>query len=295
MHNHSAEIALSALAARQHGVVSLAQLRGLGLNDDAVLRRCRNRRLHRVHRGVYAVGHTAVGERGRELAAVLACGPQAVLSHRSAARLWGLVASAPKIEVTCERGRPPDGRVLDHRSSLTGADRARIQRVPVTSVARTLVDLADVLGERRLGDAIHEAEVRRLFDLNQTDAVLARLSGRRGRHRLERVLSAWRPRPFTRSEAERRFLELCERHELPLPEANASVAGHEIDFLWPEHGLAAEVDGVATHLTRTAFERDRRKDRQLAAMGIQVVRVTWSDLEDAPGALAAQLAGILPC
>jgi very-short-patch-repair endonuclease len=151
------------------------------------------------------------------------------------------------------------------------------------------VDLADVLSERGLADAVHESEVRRLFDLAELNEAMARVPGRRGRHKLGRVLVAWEPRPLTRSEAERRFGALCEEHGIRKPQANATRGGYELDFLWPEAGLAAELDGRAAHHTSRAFHGDRRRDRELAVLGIQVIRVTWRDLEDDSAALARQL------
>jgi Protein of unknown function (DUF559) len=243
---------------------------------------------------VYAVGHVAVTARGRQLAAVLACGPGALLSHRSAAELWGVGPSSPRPEVTAPRYRRQRAGIAVHRSRSIGpADVAVEDAIPVTSVARTLVDLAEVLSERRLADAVHEAEVRRLFDGATVEAILERLPGRPGHARLRRVLGAYGAGPApTRSEAERRFLDLCARAGLPAPQANVPIGGLEVDFLWRAIGVAVEVDGVAAHHTRRAFHADRRRDRLLAARGIQVVRVTWSDLVD-EAALGRELAAVL--
>jgi very-short-patch-repair endonuclease/predicted transcriptional regulator of viral defense system len=279
MHTHPIDAAIARLASRQYGVVGRDQLRRVGIGDTPVQRRLVAGRLHRIHRGVYAVGHRSLSQRSFELAAVLACGEDATLSHRSAARHWGLVPGAPKIEVTCRRSRPPGRGIVVHRSPLAPEDRVMKEGIPVTTVARTIVDLADIVTQPRLSDALNEAEVKRLFDLAEVERVAARLSRRRGRARLARVLAEWKPRPITRSEAERRFLEICERHGLPRPRVNTNYAGHEIDFLWPGRAVAVEVDGTHTHLTQRAFHRDRQRDRALAAQGIHVVRVTWRDLE----------------
>jgi very-short-patch-repair endonuclease len=151
------------------------------------------------------------------------------------------------------------------------------------------VDLAEVVSERRLGDAVNEAEVRRLFDLGSVEATLARLPRRRGRHRLRRVLAAYSSDPsFTRSRAERLFLRLCAAHALPRPSTCVSLAGHEVDAYWPDARLAVEFDGEAFHRTNRAFHGDRRRDRRLAALGIQVIRVTWPDLQEA-ARLSAEL------
>src|SRR5215210_1127010 len=288
MHKHSVDEALAAFAGKQHGVVSSRQLRALGMGRGAVHGRVAAGRLHRLLPGVYAVGHTALTERSRLLAAALACGQGAVLSHRSAGRLWGLVKPVPAVDVTCRRSRPPGKGIVVYRSRLERNERTMFEKLPVTGVARTIVDLADVLTEPRLEDAVHEAEVRRVFDLAAIEATLARHPGRKGRFRLYRVLSAWRPQPFTRSEAERRFLRLCEHQGLPRPEVNAFIYGMEVDFVWPAARLVVEVDGAAVHHTRRAFERDRRRDRELAAHGLRVLRVTWHDLEQG-GLLALEL------
>ena len=162
-----------------------------------------------------------------------------------------------------------------------------VDAVPVTSVARTLVDLGDVLTEKRLADAVHEAEVQRLFDLGKIKEAYARVPGRSGRHRLNRVLAAYEERPMTRSDAERRFLALIQSHSLPKPRTNQLLHGFEVDFHWPATNLVVEVDGTAAHHTRKAFEQDRRRDRALAKQGIQVLRVTAGDLEGGAADIAA--------
>jgi predicted transcriptional regulator of viral defense system len=196
---------VAALAAKQHGVVSATQLREAGLSAQAIWRRVRSQRLHRLYRGVYAVGHEALAPRGRYLAAVLACGREALLSHRAAGAIQGLLRSSGVIEVTAARGCKPRAGIVVHRSRLIHRhDRDEVDGIPCTSVARTLVDLADLLTEERLAKAVHQAEVLRVFDLGALER--ARAPGRRGNHRLERVLAAYRPEPeLIRSEAERRL------------------------------------------------------------------------------------------
>ena len=185
------------------------------------------------------------------------------------------------IEVTAPRGRKPKPGITVHRSRLVHPDdRAEIDGIPTTSVARTLVDLADVLNERQLTRAVRQAELLKAFDLRAIEATLERLPGRKGRHRLRRVLAAYQPEPhLLRSRAERRLKRLCERHGLPQPQFNVEVAGYEVDVYWPQAKLALEFDGAETHQTRLAFHEDRRRDRALAAEGIQTLRVTWPDLE----------------
>jgi very-short-patch-repair endonuclease len=279
--HHSWDKAIGELAGGQHGVVTLAQLVGLGLTRAAVAGRMRRCRLLPLYRGVYAVGHPAVTENGRLIAAVYACGAGALLSHRSAGVIHGLVrSSVPMIDVTVPHARTARDGISLHRSrALAPADRTRVDQIPVTSVARTLVDLADVLTDERLAKAIHRAEILRVFDLRAIEEALARVPGRKGRHRLHRVLAAYQPEPhFLRSRAERRLKALCKERGLPLPQFNVDVAGYEVDAYWPDARLALEFDGAETHLTRHAFHADRRRDRVLATAGIQTARVTWPDL-----------------
>jgi very-short-patch-repair endonuclease len=251
--------------------------------------------LVRLHKGVYAVGHTALTHRSHLIAAVYACGPKALASHRAAGELWGILPGGQPIEVTTPRSRTKHGGILVHRSRhIAPEDRATIDAIPVTSLARTLVDLADVVPEKRLADAVHEAEVKRLFDLREIERVLDSLPGRKGRHKLRRVLAAYNDvQPFTRNRAERLVLNMCAKHGLPTPQVNNSIAGYEVDFLWPEANLALEFDGAATHLTRRAFQADRARDRALAAQGIHVVRATWRDLREGEAALAHEVRAII--
>ena len=246
---------------------------------------------HPLHRGVYAVGHRALTWRSHLVAAVYACGPAAVASHRAAGALHGLV-SATRIEVSAARGCKPKPGITIHRPrGPSGEDRTEVDGIPVTTVARTLVDLADVLDDGRLGKAVQQAEILRTFDLGALDEAGARAGKRKGRHRLARVLAAYQPEPeLIRSEAERRLKQLCRRHSLPQPQFNVWIEGHELDAYWPEASFALEVDGAKTHNTTYAFHSDRRRDRALAREGIQVVRATWRDLGEG---LADELREIL--
>jgi very-short-patch-repair endonuclease len=283
---------VQALAGRQHGVVSRAQLTSAGLTRREIGRRIEAGWLVPLHRGVYAVGHTALTRKSHLIAAVCACGPGALVGYRSAGALWGWLRSRGAIEVTAPRSRTKHDGILLHRSrSIHEHDRAIVDGIPVTSVARTLVDLADVLTEKRLADAVHEAEVQRLFDLNQVNQVLDRLPGRRGRHKLRRVLAAYGDiQPSTRNRAERHVFQMCNEHGLPRPQVNTWIGAHEVDFYWPDAALVLEFDGEATHLTHRAFHADRARDRALAARGIHVVRAT---ARDEHAALAQELAAIL--
>jgi very-short-patch-repair endonuclease len=281
------------LASRQYGVVSRAQLLGLGLNREAIRWRVRAQRLHRLHAGVYAVGHWALTSASHDLAAVFACGPRALLSHRAAGRRLRLLSGGGPIEVTAPRGCKAKPGIAIHRTRQVHLDdRATEDGIPVTSVARTLVDLADVLSDRRLAAAVNEAEVQRRFDLTAIEQTLARLPGRRGRPRLERVLAAYTDTPgYTTTRAEDVFLRLCNDHGLPKPQRIA-MGGYELDFYWPDARLAIEVDGGAFHRTRRAFHEDRRRDRRLAGLGIQVARVPWRDLTEGELALVEELKAI---
>lgn len=272
-------------------MVARSQLVELGFGRQAILRRVQAHRLRRLHRGVYAVGQWPLSPQARDMAAVLACGPAALLSHRSAAAAWQLLrTNSARIEVTAARGCKPKAGVVVHVSRLVHTDdRSLVDGIPVTSVARTLVDLADVVDERRLTAAVNEAEVLRLFDLARIEATLARLPGRRGRHRLARVLAAYTEVPgYSVTEAERLFLRICADNGLPPPQ-RIFVAGYELDFYWPDARLAVEIDGGAFHRTRRAFHEDRRRDRRLGALGIQVARVPWLDLTLGERALVAEL------
>ena len=270
---------MQALAGGQHGIVKREQMREAGLTKDGVRRRVEAGWLVRLYDGVYAVGHTALTDKSHLIAAVYACGPEALAGYRSAGAMWGVLRGPQTIEVTAPRGRKPKRGMTVHRSRLIHEeDRALIDNIPVTSLARTLVDLADILPEKQLASAVHEAEVQRLFDLTQVRRVLERLPGRKGRHRLARVLSAYKDvQPFTRSRAERLVLEMCQDRGLPQPRTNTWIESQEVDFYWPEAQLALEFDGRAVHHTTKAFHEDRRRDRALAARGIHVVRATAKD------------------
>src|SRR4051794_30043416 len=213
--------AIAELASRQHGVVAWWQLRPLGVTRNAIRRRRENGRLHPVHRGVYAVGHRAVTQRGRWMAAVLACGPGAVLSHRSAAALWG-IRDGGAIEVTAprEHKRP---RIRTYVATLPPDERDVVDGIPVTTVARTLLDLAGVLPERQVTRAVHQAEYLRLTDTVSLDALIARYPERQQIASMQRTTA---PR-LLRSDLEHDFLAFADEHGLPRPATNISVEGYE--------------------------------------------------------------------
>jgi hypothetical protein len=279
------DVRLAELAARQHGVVGVEDLRALGFDRDAIARRVASGRLHRLHRGVYAVGHTVLSRNGAYLAAVLACGPDAVLSHRSAAALWGLRPSdAPRIDVTVPHtsGFRTTRAIVVHRPLRT-PDPMTHAGVPVTTPGRTLADLALGVPRRQLENAVEAAERLRLHVEIDDDHPGAR--------RLRAAANA--DLPFTRSELEDAFIEVCERCDISRPPVNSIQEGVEVDFCWPAHRLIVETDGHAHHGTRAAFERDRARDAQLTALGWRVVRLTERQIREEPERVAALLERLL--
>ena len=282
------------IAARQHGVVTTAQLAAAGLGRRAVAHRVKHRRLTPLHRGVYLVGpnHTSLTS---PMAAVLACGPTAVLSHHAAAALHGIAPERTgAIDVTVPSGRPesrPGVRV--HRTRhLASADVTEERGIRVTTVARTLVDLAGELPARELRRAVEEAQIQRKLDHLSLGEAVDQARGRRGVAALRAAVQTAEPK-LTRSEAERRLLRLVEAAYLPRPATNVRLGRYEVDALWHGERLVVEVDGFAFHSTRAAFERDRRRDAELQAAGYRVMRVTWRQLADEPEAVVARLAAAL--
>jgi Protein of unknown function (DUF559) len=222
------------------------------------------------------------------MAAVLACGPDAVLSYLSAACLWGLARSAGfGIDVTTPRSRRRRAGVRLHEvRHLPAEDRTVRAEIPVTSIARTLLDLATVLDRRRLQRAVEESERLGLLHVPTAIQRCEQSNGRRGVPALLSLLADFRPAPHTRSELEDRFLDLCREAGLPLPATNVVIAGLEVDFLWRDARLVVELDGYEFHRTRAAFERDRERDAELKLDGYEVVRLTAKRLRDHPEAVA---------
>ena len=274
--------------------MTTAQLLALGVTESGIRRRVARGWLHRIHPGVYAVGHTCLSGDARWLAAVLACGERAMLSHRPAAALWGIrPVPSGRIEVTVPGGgRPGPRSVQVHRTRCLGEEDVTDRRgIPVTSVARTLIDLAEVLGPRQLKTAVNEAEVREILDEDAVWRAAARVSGRRRLPRLIRLLGM--SSPPTRSVLERRFLELCDIAGIPAPQVNVPLYGFLADFFWPEAKLVVETDGRRTHGTTAKFESDRRRDAELTAAGYRVVRFTWRQIVEDPAAVVRLLRRLL--
>lgn len=273
-------------AAAQHGLISRRQLLDAGLSSRTIDYRVRTGRLLRRHRGVYALGHVSPSPIATAMAAVLACGPRAVLSHRSAAALWELAPRwhAP-IEVTAPAGHHHEGIRL-HRSRTV--ERTVHYGVPVTTPARTLLDLADILNDAGLARAVNDARLTRRVTLTELRELLDRSPGR----------ATARLRPFvehdtgpTRSRFEDRFRTFARRHRLPRPEVNQTVAGHEVDLLWRAERLVVELDSHEHHAHR--FEADRERDADLLAAGHAVLRLTWTRLKRDPRGEAERLRAIL--
>jgi very-short-patch-repair endonuclease len=296
---------VAAVADTQHGVISREQIRRLGFKDGAISHAVATGRLHRVFHGVYALGHSGIGKRGRLTAATLACGKDAVLSHRSAGALFALLDEGPVvIDVIAprSRGRAIDGiylhRVRPPRLEETGT----MHGIPCTSPARTLVDLAGTVGERTLRSAFERAARREMLDIIAIEASVD--PRRRGMRMLLKFIDEWRgaapllkTRGRLKSPLEAKVLPLIARRDLPPPFFNAPVdianGRIEVDFLWPDHRFVLEADSRKFHGTAVAFERDRWRDRELMRAGYSVLRVTHREAEREAEAVTATVAARL--
>jgi len=265
------EEAITTLAARQHGVVARTQLLAAGVSEDVVDRRVKANRLRRIHRGVYLVGPFRV-PRAHEMAAVLACGGGALVSHASAAALLELHGERDPSEPVAVSAQQGD---------------------PLTAVARTIYDLASVVGQRELERAVANAVSRSAVHVTELRALLQRYPRGKGAGRLRALIDADALPALTRSEAEKRFLALIRKAGLPAPAVNVSVARYVVDFFWRAERFIVEVDGFAFHSSAHRFEADRRRDAELAAAGMRVMRVTWRQLANEPLALVVRLAQAL--
>jgi hypothetical protein len=277
------DVPIGELAERQHGVVALRQLGAIGLSASGVRSRVARGRLHRIHRGVYAVGRPGLNGDGRRMAAVLAYGSGAVLSHRSAAGHWGLRPdNRPNVEVTVPRrsARRRPGIEVHASATLTDDDETTHAGIPCTTVARTLADLGDVTNRRAVEQAVEQAEVFRRFDLRAVEEALTRKGPSRGKSVLSSVLTELSNAPtLTASGLEEAFLAIARAAGLPDPEVNAWMTlpdgtPAKIDFLWRSERLAIETDSHAFHRTRQSMERDTRRDQLLRLAGFEPVRFT---------------------
>lgn len=291
------ERALSRLATRQHGVVARRQLLALGFGEEAIKVRLDAERLHTLHREVFAVGHMRISETGRRWAAVLAYGEGALLSHRSAAALWGLARRHPRlIDVTAATGRQGINRragLFIHRGRLHPEDRTERGGLPVTTVARTLFDLAEFVSFKDLGAAWEEADRLRLLELRAVEQVCERGYGRRALRPVRRLLTGAQAATITRSPLEDEFAAFCRAQKLPPPIFNTTVLGFEVDALWSRQRVAVELDSWTFHRHRAAFERDRARDSALQAAGYRVLRITHRRLEHDPASISGELRHLL--
>jgi very-short-patch-repair endonuclease len=287
-------VRIAALAKRQHGVVAARQLVALGLAQQTITEWVAAGRLHRVHRGVYAVGHPLLGANGRRMAAVLACGPGAALSHAAAAALWDLRRSdATTIDVSVpgRAGRMKRAGLRIHRPRTLGPNEVTTRHgIPTTTPARTILDLA-ALKHTRLERLLDQAEILELTDYPALDAIARAHPGHRGATKLRATIARYEAgATLKRSDLERLFLTLCEKHGLPTPKVNHSPAGKEVDFLFADHRLIVEADSWRFHKTRQAFERDRARDAMHLRAGYRTLRVTDRQLEHAAREVAATVA-----
>lgn len=287
------ERAFSALANRQHGVISRRQLIAGGLGVRTISRRIEAGQLHPLHRGVYMFGDGRVNRRAEWMAAVLTCGDGALLSHGSACALWGLIRSRRgPVDVTSATGsqRP---RIAVHEGAICSEDRAEVDRIAVTTVARTLFDFAEVVDEDDLRRAAEEADRLRLLRIPELEAVCGRCPGRRALRPIHRLIDAVQMPEDIQSPLEDRVLELCREHDLPVPVVGATVLGREVDAFWPDRKLMVEADSWQFHGHRAAFESDRERDAAMQTEGYRVIRLTHRRLERDPAKVANQLRRLL--
>lgn len=291
-HSRTVESRLAALAGRSHGVVTRAELLAVGVTRGEIAHRLRLGSLQREHRGVYRVGHRAPSTEARYLAAVRACGEGAVLSGLPAAYLLGLVRGVPPPpEVTAPTERRLAG-VITHRTRRPARTERTLWRgVPVTSVPRTLVDVAVVLSAEALARACHEAGVRHHTTPAQVETVLRRRPNAPGAGKLRRVLRG--EVRVTLSRLESRFLELLAEAGLPLPDTNRRAGSKRVDCRWPALRLTVELDSYRYHRSRHAWEQDRRREREARARGDEFRRYSYGDVLEDPAPMLAELRPLL--
>jgi very-short-patch-repair endonuclease len=274
-------------------VVAAHQLRAAGIGRTAIHRRVADGRLRALHARVYAIG--PLSQLGRWMAAVLALGPQAVLSHQAAAALHGLRAAGSRIDVTVPRRvRPRRGISVHESRSLDARDQTRLREIPVTSIPRTLLDLAEVLPSTQLQRAYENAERLRVLDVRAIHELVQRSNGRRGVAALRGLVAYDASQAAeSRSELELRFLDLVRESGLPQPQANVLVEGFVVDAYWPAARLVVELQGYAYHSDRAAFERDHRRLARLRLAGHEVLPLTWRQVTREPEWVAAAIATLL--
>jgi very-short-patch-repair endonuclease len=281
------------LAEQQHGVVTRAQLLRLGFSSDAIRHRLAVGRLHRLWRGVYAVGRPTVELRGMWMAAVLACGSNALLSHRSAAGLWGILRPFTDLEVVVPRERIPrrQGIAVHRRCGLTAAHGRVVDGIPVTDVATTLVDLATWVVDALLLRAINQADRLGLIEAGGLRGTVDQFASRPGVGRLKALLDR-QGSAAADSLLELRFLRLVRAARLPTPETQAWVNGFRVDFYWADLGLVVETDGPRDHRTPAQQSRDRRRDQAHTAAGLTSLRFTEAQVRHEPEHVQATLVAV---
>ena len=271
---------ISAIATRQGGVVGISQLLTAGLSHNAVALRVEAGRLHLLHRGVYAVGHRALAITGRRWAAVLACGPGAALSHTSAAEAWAILRAGggTRLDVLVRLGgrEAPRGVRLHRSRVIAPGDVTTLDELPITTPARTLLDLAATLTPTRLSTAISRAEQQRLLDFADLHELLARHPRRPGSPSLRAQLQSYSGPRDTRSELEDLIAELCTTHRIERPQDNVVIEGATRDFAWPRHRLVVEGDSYTWHRSTHALDTDRERDVTLALAGWRTLRFTYA-------------------
>jgi very-short-patch-repair endonuclease len=286
---------LASLAATQDGVVCRSQLAALGFGRGAIAHRVRAGRLHPLYPSVFSVGYPRRDSRARNFAALLHAGADAVLSHGTALAVWGLGPALDDVHITRVAGhvREQPGLRVFRVAALDIRDVRLCQGLPVTSPARTVLDVAADADDDETERILAEARVQGLVSDAELQGALNRAPNRPGARRLRRILRGVAGQAVTRSKAERMLLRLIVEAELPPPEINARVRGLEVDFLWRGQNLVVEFDGAAFHSHERARKRDRRRDRRLIAAGFRIIRVSWRQLTREPMALVARIAQAL--
>jgi very-short-patch-repair endonuclease len=291
---------LAALARRQHGVIARRQLLARDWSETAIDKRIRAARLHRLHAGVYSVGHQLLTREGHRMAAVLASGPEALLSHWSAAALWGIRSTGRTgIDVAVPHRSRSSKAIHRHVSHVPEDERAAEKGIPVTSVHRTIFDLAASTDADAVISMLREAEYRRRYDRLSVWDLLERYPGKRGSRKVRAALERLREEPEgrKRSKLEERFAPFLRRHRLPTPRFNDWVLlgsrRYRVDCHWSGTGQIVELDGWEGHGTCSAFREDRARDRALRVAGYSVTRLTWNQLDDEPEAVASDLRVLL--
>jgi very-short-patch-repair endonuclease len=287
---------LATIGTRQHGVISIRQLEGLGFGRSTITDEIASGRLHRLHRGVYAVGHEKLSWHGHCLAAVLANAPAAVASHFSAGWLWGLLLNRPSgtFHITAPTRRHSKPQFVVHRAALADDDRAIVEGIPTTSLARTHLDLAAEVSLDRVSRFLARSEADEALDLLALEALLDRCGNHPGRGTLRQALAIHKPDlATTRSGLERRFRDLVRKAGLPPPSMNFAIAGYELDVYWPEERFAVELEVYETHGNRASFEADPVRQEELLLVGIASIRVTGPRLTREPEAVIERVRTLL--